>query len=118
MKDFLIEYYRHSVLNLGQALQGIRYIHSHPDIDKVANRGSFKHFKHSLLKRLKLVVNGFYFALIPPHWHHTKEEIRSFHGVSAARWFMYGYCAWRFNEKGEFKKLNGTEDPRWDPRCE
>ena len=63
------------------------------------------------------VINDLFFAALPPHWHHSKEDIRSLHGVSLKRWFQYGFCAWRFGENGAEKPLTGQEDRRWDPRC-
>jgi hypothetical protein len=114
---FFEAYAKHTALNLGQALQGLRYVYSHPDVDLSAPRGSAKHLGLSLLKRGKLIANDLFFAAIPPHWHHTPEEIQAFRGVPMGRWFLYGYCAWRFGETGEPKPLTGNEDPRWDPRC-
>jgi hypothetical protein len=63
------------------------------------------------------VANDLYFALIPPHWHHTRDELRGMTRVSMARWYRYGYCAWRFNEDGEPKSDLAGADRRWDPRC-
>jgi len=117
MKKFATEYLKHSALNLGQALQGLRYIHSHPDIDRIAKRGSVKHVFCSVLVRTIVIVNDLYFSLFPPHWHHTAEEIKSFHAAPIGLWFQYGYCAWRFDENGSSKELSGEEDRRWDPRC-
>lgn len=117
LSDFIVEYASHTALNLGQALQGLRYFHSHPDFDAVAPRGGFRHLRLSMALRGKRVCNDFFFATWPPHWHHTPDEIASLHGVPLHRWFQYGYCAWRFDETGQKKELNGQEDPRWDPRC-
>jgi len=39
--------------------------------------------------------------------------------ISAALWFQYGYCAWRFDDNGKPKPdLPPDVDRRWDPRCE
>ena len=111
------QYYKHFTLNFGQALQGIRYIHSHPDIDSIAPRGSFKHLVSSILLRLKRVINDLFFAILPPDWHHTPEQLASFRKIPATRWFQYGYCAWRFTDDGELKDDLSTVDRRWDPRC-
>lgn len=116
--DFLIEYIKHAVLNLGQALQGIRYIYSHPKVDKIFDRGSLGHFLFSFVMRAKLILNDLFFSILPPHWHHSPDEIKSFHGTSLLKWFQYGYCAWRFSDSGALKTLDGTEDKRWDPRCD
>ena len=117
INTFFTEYLKHSVLNLRQARQGVRYFYSHPDIDRIAKRGTLKHVLCSIILRVSLILNDFYFAIWSPHWHHTKEEIQSFHLASTKRWFQYGYCAWRFDDNGGFKELTGQEDRRWDPRC-
>jgi hypothetical protein len=69
------EYVKHAALNFGQAAQGIRYLFSHPDVDSLAQRGSFKHFYFSLKLRSKRVANDLFFAVIPPHWHHTPKQL-------------------------------------------
>ena len=55
---------------------------------------------------------------IPPHWHHTRDELRGLCGVPIGRWFWYGYCAWRFDENGQAKASLDGVDRRWDPRCD
>src|SRR5688572_10668049 len=40
---FLEEYAKHTALNFGQVMQGVRYFYSHPDCDEAAARGTFKH---------------------------------------------------------------------------
>jgi len=112
------EYAKHLALNLGQALQGVRYLHSHPDIDTVAPRGSLRHARLSLVLRTKRIANDLFFAAIPPHWHHSRAELEQMRPVSAWRWFQYGYCAWRFDDSGARKtELPPDVDMRWDPRC-
>lgn len=111
-------YARHTALNLGQALQGARYLHSHPDVDRVAPRGTVEHLARSVALRSRRVANDLFFAAIPPQWHHTAEELASMEGISLRRWFRYGYCAWAFTETGEPKPDGGASaDRRWDPRC-
>jgi len=118
MKNFFIAYSRHFILNLGQALQGIRFFYSHPDFDKVALRGSIKHFRYSVTKRLKLILNDLFFAIIPPHWHHSEYELISLHRFTFKTWFEAGYSPWKFvDESLERRTLSGEEDRRWDPRC-
>jgi hypothetical protein len=112
------EYLKHFALNIGQALQGVRYLYSHPDIDRLAQRGSLKHLALSLRIRAKRVVNDLFFAIAPPHWHHTPEQLAAFRGISMARWFQYGYCAWRFTDDGEVRTDLSKVDRRWDPRCQ
>src|ERR1700750_2881451 len=101
MFRFLQEYLKHSALNLGQALHGLRYIASHPDIDGVAPRGSSRHLLLSLRLRSARVGNDLFFALIPPHWHHTPQELEAMTRTRTTRWFQYGYRAWRFTQTGE-----------------
>ncbi len=117
MFRFLEEYLKHSALNLGQALQGLRYIATHPDIDRIAPHGTPRHLLLSLRLRSARIVNDLFFALIPPHWHHTPRELEAMTRIRAARWFQYGYCAWRFTETGEPRKDLTGVDRRWDPRC-
>ena len=117
LSQFLEEYAKHAVLNFGQALQGMRWFFSHPDIDTQAPRGSLRHALQSAAKRGRLVINDLIFALLPPHWHHSREELQGICAVPAARWFQYGYCAWRFDDQGKEKSDLGGADPRWDPRC-
>ena len=115
---FFEAYLKHFALNLGQALQGLRYIASHPDIDRRSPRGSLRHVVLSLRLRSRRILNDLFFALIPPHWHHTPQELQSMTTVPVARWFQYGYCAWRFTESGEPRDDLSQVDRRWDPRCE
>lgn len=118
MLCFFEEYAKHFALNFGQALQGIRYLLSHPDFDPIAPRGSIRHAALSVQLRSKRVANDLFFALIPPHWHHTREELAQMRGTPASRWFQYGYCAWRFTESGDRSDdLPPDVDKRWDPRC-
>ena len=111
------EYAKHSVLNLGQFAQGLRYIHSHPDIDFRAERGSARHFILSVVFRSRRAANDLFFALIPPHWHHTPEQLSVMRPVALRKWFFYGYRPWRFDESGEVRADLSAADPRWDPRC-
>ncbi len=71
----------------------------------------------SVALRTRRLGNDFFYALIPPHWHHTPAELSGMVGVPLPRWFDFGYSAWRFTESGEERVLDGSEDPRWDPRC-
>ena len=115
--QFLEEYAKHTALNLGQALQGIRYLYSHPSVDAKANRGSAKHVAMSFALRSKRIANDLFFATIPPHWHHTPDELRGMTQVPISHWFQYGYYPWRFTNTGEPKDSLADLDKRWDPRC-
>jgi hypothetical protein len=117
MLRFLEDYAKHAALNYGQALQGLRYLLSHPDIDARARRGTLKHAALSLGLRSRRVANDLLFAALPPQWHHSREELLAMRTVSLAKWFQYGYCAWRFEEDGSPKADISAVDRRWDPRC-
>lgn len=118
IRRFVEEYAKHTALNLGQALQGLRYFTSHPDIDARASRGGVRHAVLSMALRSRRVANDLWFATIPPHWHHTPDELKGMTAVSIARWFQYGYRAWRFTDDGAPRAQLGPEiDRRWDPRC-
>lgn len=119
LTTFLEEYAKHTALNLGQAMQGVRYFYSHPDCDEAAARGTVKHSLLSLRLRTKRVANDLFFAAIPPHWHHTPDDLRVLRTVPIRKWFFYGYSPWQFTESGEVRSdLDGREDRRWDPRCQ
>lgn len=118
MLEWIEEYAKHAALNFGQALQGLRYLWTHPVADRAAERGSFRHAWLSLKLRSRLVCNDLFFAIIPPHWHHTKKELADMRAVSFTRWFQYGYCAWRFTETGSLRDDLSGVDRRWDPRCD
>src|SRR6185503_20818845 len=118
MRRFAEEYFKHAALNLGQALQGIRYFHSHPDADRQSEPGSVRHLLLSCGIRSKRVLNDLFFAAIPSHWHHTPSELAQMTDIPASLWFQYGYCAWRFDDSGKPKQpLPPDVDRRWDPRC-
>lgn len=117
MRRFLEDYAKHAALNFGQALQGIRYVFSHPDVDARAARGSFQHATQSAQVRLRRVANDLFFAALPPQWHHSADELLAMRTHSIARWFQYGYCAWRFDDDGKMKTDLTGVDRRWDPRC-
>lgn len=117
MIQWIEEYAKHTALNLGQTLHGVRYLLSHPDIDRTAPRGSLRHAALSGRLRLMRVFNDLFFALAPPHLHHTRAELGAMRTQSLGRWFQCGYGAWRFTENGELKPDVAGADPRWDPRC-
>lgn len=119
LTTFVEEYAKHAALNFGQAMQGVRYIHSHPDCDEAAARGTFKHLYLSLSLRGKRIANDIFFAVLPPHWHHTPDELRQIRTVPFKKWFFYGYSAWQFTDSGDVRAdLDETVDRRWDPRCQ
>ena len=117
MLNWVEEYLKHFALNLGQALQGVRYLWSHPDIDGIAPRGQLRHALLSCRLRTRRIANDLFFALIPPHWHHTREELSGMCRTPFLRWFQYGYCAWRFTDNGTPRDDLTGVDRRWDPRC-
>lgn len=117
LADLLEEYAKHSALNFGQVLHGVRNLGSHPDYDDVAVRGSLRHVGLSAMLRARRIVNDLFFTLLPPQWHHSRDELRAMRDVPIKRWFLYGYAAWRFTDSGELKLDLCAADKRWDPRC-
>lgn len=117
MFEWIEEYAKHSTLNIGQALQGLRYLFTHPDVDRIAPRGSSRHAVLSFRLRAMRVLNDLLFALLPPRWHHSAEDLAHMRRISFKRWFEYGYCAWKFTATGELRTDMSDADPRWDPRC-
>lgn len=118
MFSFLEEYVKHSALNFGQVAQGFRFLLTHPDVDSVASPGTIRHAATALPLRARRIANDLFFALIPPHWHHTSQELASLHHHATRKWLEAGYSPYRFSETGEY--LAGdqiTHEPRWDPRC-
>ncbi|MCH7860462.1 MAG: hypothetical protein IH998_01955 [Proteobacteria bacterium] len=59
-----------------------------------------------------------FFAILPPRWHHSREELAGFRAIPFGRWFQYGYCAWRFTDTGAPREDLSGVDRRWDPRCD
>lgn len=119
MIDWVEEYAKHAALNVGQALHGLRHIASHPRIDRIARRGTARHAWLSLGLRGKLVANDLLFAILPPRWHHSSEELQAFRTLPFARWFLAGFAPYRLDEEGELLPDDQLRrEPRWDPRCD
>jgi hypothetical protein len=75
VRQWLEEYAKHGALNLGQALQGVRYLFTHPDVDRRAARRTLRHAILSAKLRSGRILNDLFYATIPPHWHHSAEEL-------------------------------------------
>jgi len=113
------EYGKHAALNFGQALHGLRHIASHPRIDRTARRGTVRHAWRSIGLRAKLVANDMLFAILPPRWHHSDEELQAIRTLPLTRWFLAGLAPYRLDEKGELLPAEQVRrEPRWDPRCD
>ena len=114
----LEDYLKHAALNLGQAMQGMRYLLTHPDIDRIAPPGTARHALHAVPLRLKRIVNDLFFAILPPRWHHSAEEMEIFRHWPVSHWFQCGYGPYRFSETGGRRTdLADLPERRWDPRC-
>lgn len=96
--QYFDEYIKHTFLNLGQAARDIRYFYYHPDADKNPLIGRSSHFLLSLFLRLKNLANNLFYALIPPHWHHSKEELMNMTSGTVKEWFLYGYAPWEYKD--------------------
>lgn len=113
------EYFKHSALNFGQTLHGLRFLLTHPQVDRIAPPGTVRHIAHAIPLRLKRIGNDLFFTLIPPHWHHSREELDSLRQWPASHWFQCGYGPYRFTETGERRSdPERCPEPRWDPRCD
>ncbi|MFM6927851.1 MAG: hypothetical protein ACKOX6_05265 [Bdellovibrio sp.] len=95
-RSFALEYWKHTALNLGQAVRDLRYFYYHPDADKIAAEGTLKHYAYSCLRRIRSLANNIFFSVIPPHWHHTKTDLESMMPASAKEWFLHGYAPWSY----------------------
>jgi hypothetical protein len=95
MKSVTIEeYWKHTALNLGQAVRDLRYFYYHPDADKIAKEGTAKHYAYSAVRRVGSLSNNVFYSIIPPHWHHSKAELEYLTPASTKEWFMHGYAPW------------------------
>lgn len=111
-------YLKHSALNFGQALQGLRYLFTHPDMDRIAPPGTVRHAVRSLPLRIARIGNDLFFTVLPPQWHHSREELETLRRFSVRHWFQCGYGPYRFVETGDLHTdLDALPEPRWDPRC-
>ena len=94
MKYKIREYLIHTSLNLGQAFRDLRFFYYHPRVDKIAEVGSTKHYLYSFFYRIKSLWDNIYYSIIPPHWHHSSEELKKMRTGSILQWFIHGYAPW------------------------
>ncbi|WP_413288283.1 hypothetical protein [Bdellovibrio sp. HCB337] len=95
-RSFTEEYLKHTALNLGQLARDFRYFYYHPDADKVAKEGSLRHYVYSSGRRVKSMGNNLFYSVIPPHWHHTAEDLMTMPAGSMKEWFLHGYAPWEY----------------------
>jgi hypothetical protein len=107
-RSILDEYWKHTALNLGQATRDIRFFYYHPAADSLVKGGTLTHGLYSMLKRAESLGNNLYYAIIPPHGHHTSSDLRSMSSAPARLWFLHGYAPWRFPDPRPGKKRNGA----------
>lgn len=103
---FAKEYATHSALNLGQAARDVRWIHNHPDADKMGPEGSARHVAASITARIPSLASNLYYATLPPQLHHTDEELKDIKG-SLKDNFLNGYAPWKYpvpKDKSEEKE--------------
>ena len=96
MKSVVEEYWKHTALNLGQAARDVRYFYYHPEADRIATEGSPKHVAFSFIKRVGSLSNNLFYSIIPPHLHHTREQLGCMTQASTKAWFLHGYAPWKF----------------------
>ncbi|MGZ3742467.1 MAG: hypothetical protein ACXWRE_01300 [Pseudobdellovibrionaceae bacterium] len=90
------EYWKHTALNIGQATRDIRYFYYHPEADRIAAEGTIRHYAYSSFQRIRSFGNNIFFSIIPPHWHHTKQDLEYMTPASAKEWFLHGYAPWEY----------------------
>jgi hypothetical protein len=77
------EYVKHTALNLGQAARAVVNLHKmHPDESDLP-----RSIRRSLLE----LANNLYYAIIPPHTHHTPDELKDLARLRVWEWFLCGY---------------------------
>lgn len=97
------EYGTHSALNAGQAVRDLRYLFNHPDADAAAPKGTLQHALESLKLRVPSLGNNLYYAAIPPHTHHEREDLLGMDDHSLKDWFLSGYAPWKYKDPFEGK---------------
>lgn len=103
-RSVIEEYWKHTALNLGQAVRDIRFIYYHPDADRLAKEGTLKHYAYSVFRRIKSFENNAFYSIIPPHWHHTAEDLVGMQPATAREWFLHGYAPWTYPDPTKEKK--------------
>lgn len=103
--SILEEYWKHTALNLGQAARDIRFFYYHPDADEFADEGSGKNVAYSIVRRAGSFGNNIFYSIIPPHWHHTKEDLQYMMPASAKEWFLHGYAPWKYADPSKEKSF-------------
>jgi hypothetical protein len=93
--DVLDEYGKHTALNAGQAAHDLRYLFNHPGANAVADKGTLQHKWESAKRRIPSFAQNAFYAAIPPHWHHTDENLKLMDAASAKEWFLHGYDRWK-----------------------
>jgi hypothetical protein len=89
LAGFWREYGQHSRLNLGQAARDARWMFDHPDADSPLDAARI---------RLPSLAKNLFYSRIPPHLHHSKEELAPFEHTNAKDLFMYGYAPWNHKD--------------------
>jgi hypothetical protein len=107
-RSLLNEYWKHTALNLGQLVRDFRFFYYHPASDRIAREGTAKHYAASFVHRLRSMGNNAFYAIVPPHWHHTAEDLRSMSSVQTHKWFLHGYAPWRFSDPRKGNTKNGA----------
>lgn len=104
-RSYLDEYWKHTALNIGQLVRDFRFFYHHPAASKVAREATIKYCIVSFGYRLRSMGYNTLYAILPPHWHHSAEDLQSMSPVGAYKWFLHGYAPWRFPDpRGEGAK--------------
>ncbi len=93
---WLEQYFKHSALNLGQAARDLRYFYFHPNADKLNSKSRAFHYFYSFLLRTRSFGKNIFYSVIPPHFHHKREDLEYMLPASESEWFLHGYAPWAY----------------------
>lgn len=80
--DFFEEFIKHSALNAGHAAKDLKTISAIVKTLRI----------RYVTPTLKSLSKNLYYATIPPHWHHSKDELQYMRAATVKEWFMYGFA--------------------------
>jgi hypothetical protein len=86
-------------------MRDLRYFFDHPNAEKVARPGTAKYAAASASSRVPSAFSNAWYTVIPPHLHHTEEELRDMTDrLQLRRFFMEGYDPWSHPMKKNGRK--------------
>jgi hypothetical protein len=90
-------YLKHTALNVGQLTRDIRFFYYHP---KAENKfaPSIRRLTCAVTLRIESFFINLYYSLLPPHFHHTNEELTELKKSTLIHWFLFGYAPWNYDK--------------------